>query len=35
LQAILLSGGYRRDGAAAGEAMGTILAHAERLSSQR
>jgi RNA polymerase sigma-70 factor (ECF subfamily) len=35
LQGILTSGDYRRDGAAAGEAMGKILAHAERLSNQR
>src|SRR6516165_2660389 len=33
LQAILESGAYRRDGSAAGEAMATILADAERLSS--
>jgi RNA polymerase sigma-70 factor (ECF subfamily) len=35
LQGILVRGDYRRDGAAAGEAMGAILAHAERLSNQR
>lgn len=35
LQAILDRGAYERDGAAAGEAMGSILAHAERLSSAR
>src|SRR5260221_5367665 len=35
LQAILESGQYRRDGRAAGEAMGSILAHAERLSGKR
>jgi RNA polymerase sigma-70 factor (ECF subfamily) len=35
LQAVLARGDYTRDGAAAGEAMGTILAHAERLSNQR
>src|SRR5258708_4645431 len=35
LQAILESGQYRRDGQAAGEAMGSILAHAERLSGKR
>jgi RNA polymerase sigma-70 factor (ECF subfamily) len=35
LQAILVRGDYARDGAAAGEAMGTILAHAERLSNNR
>jgi RNA polymerase sigma-70 factor (ECF subfamily) len=33
LQGILESGSYRRDGSAAGEAMQTILADAERLSS--
>ncbi len=33
LQATLARGDYERDGAAAGEAMGSILAHAERLSS--
>ena len=32
LQGILDSGSYRRDGSAAGEAMATILADAERLS---
>ncbi|MGI8841313.1 MAG: sigma-70 family RNA polymerase sigma factor [Caulobacteraceae bacterium] len=35
LQAILERGDYDRDGAAAGEAMGSILAHAERLSLVR
>ena len=35
LQAILDRGAYDRDGAAAGEAMGSILAHAERLSNAR
>jgi RNA polymerase sigma-70 factor (ECF subfamily) len=35
LQAILESGDYRRDGRAAGEAMVSILAHAERLSGGR
>jgi RNA polymerase sigma-70 factor (ECF subfamily) len=35
LQSILDRGAYERDGAAAGEAMGAILAHAERLSSTR
>jgi RNA polymerase sigma-70 factor (ECF subfamily) len=35
LQAILDRGDYDRDGAAAGEAMGSILAQAERLSSAR
>jgi RNA polymerase sigma-70 factor (ECF subfamily) len=35
LQAILDRGDYDRDGAAAGEAMGSILAHAERLSTAR
>jgi RNA polymerase sigma-70 factor (ECF subfamily) len=35
LQAILERGDYRRDGAAAGEAMGSILADAERLSTSR
>src|SRR5665213_2031725 len=35
LQAILERGDYDRDGAAAGEAMGSILAHAERLSVVR
>ena len=35
LQAILDKGAYDRDGAAAGEAMGSILAHAERLSRAR
>jgi RNA polymerase sigma-70 factor (ECF subfamily) len=35
LQATLARGDYERDGAAAGEAMGSILAHAERLSSVR
>jgi len=35
LQVILESGAYDRDGRAAGEAMGSILAHAERLSGAR
>ncbi len=35
LQAILESGGYDRDGGAAGDAMHAILADAERLSTQR
>ncbi len=35
LQGILDRGAYDRDGAAAGEAMGAILAHAERLSNTR
>ena len=35
LQGILQRGDYDRDGAAAGEAMGTILADAERLSTVR
>jgi RNA polymerase sigma-70 factor (ECF subfamily) len=35
LQSILESGDYERDGKAAGEAMGSILAHAERLSGAR
>ncbi len=35
LQSILDRGDYQRDGAAAGEAMGSILAHAERLSGVR
>ena len=35
LQGILDRGAYDRDGAAAGEAMGAILAHAERLSNAR
>jgi RNA polymerase sigma-70 factor (ECF subfamily) len=35
LQAILDGGHYDRDGAPAGDAMGSILAHAERLSSAR
>ena len=35
LQAILDGGHYDRDGAPAGEAMSSILAHAERLSSAR
>lgn len=35
LQAILNAGAYDRDGAGAGEAMGTILADAERLSRRR
>ena len=35
LQAILEGGGYNRDGGAAGDAMGSILADAERLSSNR
>src|SRR5580698_8423288 len=33
LQGILESGAYTRDGSSAGEAMNSILAHAERLSS--
>jgi RNA polymerase sigma-70 factor (ECF subfamily) len=33
LQAILETGGYRRDNASAGDAMATILADAERLSA--
>jgi RNA polymerase sigma-70 factor (ECF subfamily) len=33
LQGILESGAYTRDGSSASEAMGAILAHAERLSS--
>ncbi len=35
LQGILERGDYNRDGAAAGEAMGSILAQAERLSGAR
>ena len=35
LQAILETGDYRRDNAAAGDAMATILAAAERLSAGR
>ncbi len=35
LQAILARGDYHRDGGAAGEAMGSILADAERLSTLR
>jgi RNA polymerase sigma-70 factor (ECF subfamily) len=35
LQGILDSGAYRKDGSAAGEAMATILAAAERLSQAR
>ena len=35
LQGILDRGDYSRDGAAAGEAMGSILAQAERLSGAR
>ena len=35
LQAILESGDYRRDGRSASEAMGSIMAEAERLSSVR
>jgi RNA polymerase sigma-70 factor (ECF subfamily) len=35
LQAILEQGGYRRDGAPASEAMGSILGDAERLSTGR
>ncbi|MBA3810378.1 MAG: sigma-70 family RNA polymerase sigma factor [Caulobacteraceae bacterium] len=35
VQGILDRGAYDRDGAAAGEAMGSILAHAERLSGVR
>ena len=35
LQSILERGDYDRDGKAAGEAMGSILAHAERLSGAR
>ena len=35
LLGILERGDYDRDGASAGEAMGSILAHAERLSSAR
>jgi RNA polymerase sigma-70 factor (ECF subfamily) len=35
LQLILERGDYDRDGKAAGEAMGSILAHAERLSGSR
>ena len=35
LQGILESGAYRRDGSSAGEAMGAILADAERLSQAK
>ena len=35
VQAALVSGGYERDGAAAGDAMGSILSDAERLSGTR
>ncbi|MFI4934172.1 MAG: sigma-70 family RNA polymerase sigma factor [Caulobacterales bacterium] len=35
LHAVLESGDYRRDGSSAGEAMNTIIADAERLSSAR
>jgi len=35
LQAILEAGAYDRDGRSAGDAMGSILADAERMSSQR
>ncbi|HEY7901049.1 MAG TPA: sigma factor-like helix-turn-helix DNA-binding protein, partial [Caulobacteraceae bacterium] len=35
LQQVLERGDYERDGKAAGEAMGSILAHAERLSGAR
>jgi RNA polymerase sigma-70 factor (ECF subfamily) len=35
LQTILEQGTYRRDGAAAGDAMRSILADAERLSTVR
>ena len=35
LQGILESGAYTRDGSSAGEAMGSILAHAERLSQAK
>jgi RNA polymerase sigma-70 factor (ECF subfamily) len=35
VQAALTSGGYERDGAAAGDAMGSILSDAERLSGAR
>src|ERR1700756_4851655 len=35
LQGILECGAYKRDGAAAGDAMRSILEHAERLSSSR
>jgi RNA polymerase sigma-70 factor (ECF subfamily) len=35
LQAVLETGGYLRDGAPAGEAMGSILAEADRLSSAK
>ncbi|HZZ89164.1 MAG TPA: sigma-70 family RNA polymerase sigma factor [Caulobacteraceae bacterium] len=35
LQGILESGAYDRDGSAAGEAMSSILAHAERLSQAK
>ena len=35
LQAALEAGSYERDGAPAGEAMGSILADAERLSGAR
>ncbi len=35
VQAALVTGGYERDGASAGDAMGSILADAERLSGAR
>ena len=35
LEAVLEAGDYERDGAPAGEAMGTIMADAERLSALR
>jgi RNA polymerase sigma-70 factor (ECF subfamily) len=35
LQAVLESGAYTRDGSSAGEAMNSILAHAERLSQAK
>jgi RNA polymerase sigma-70 factor (ECF subfamily) len=35
LQGILEAGAYDRDGRSAGDAMGSILADAERLSSLR
>ncbi len=35
LQAILEAGAYERDGGSASDAMGAILADAERLSSNR
>jgi RNA polymerase sigma-70 factor (ECF subfamily) len=35
LQTVLESGGYRRDGRPAGDAMGSILADADRLSSAK